>query len=126
MRAAIKSAQPNNFVCVELHYDAVSWSSPNGHHFQYLGSKELATCFAQTWQKRFPQSNPRGDNKKGIKYNPRGNGAGFLRKAPGWAVLTEPFFISNPQEKEFYKDKHKEVGGCFVLSIAKFCKLKTK
>ncbi len=123
MRAAVKAAQPNNFVTIELHYDAVSYPQPHGHHFQYRGSKQLAECFRNRWQARFPQSNPRGDRKTGIKYNPKGNGAGFLQKAVGWACLVEPFFRSNPREWEFYKDKHKDVAGCYILAIADFCKL---
>jgi len=109
-------------ISYELHYDAVSSPSPSGHHFQYLGAKELASFIRDGFQARFPHSQARRDN--GIMRNARGNGAGYLRKSPLWAVLTEPFFISNPAEKAFYADKQHEIALIYCAAGARFSKLK--
>lgn len=118
MSKAIKKEQPNNWACVELHYDAVDIPGPSGHHFQYLGSKLLAECFRDVWQVKYPNSRPRRDD--GIMHNTQDNGAGFLRQAPGWAVLCEPFFHSNRAELAYYQGKQKEVAYVYVKALKLF------
>jgi N-acetylmuramoyl-L-alanine amidase len=78
----------------------------------------LARAFADAWQFRFPASKPRQD--KGIYHTPTGDGAGFLRKAPGFAILTEPFFHSNPDENRFFADKHMSVAKVYCAAISAF------
>lgn len=122
MKEAVNKAQPNNFVCIELHYDAVSYNSAKGHHFQYRGAFKLAFFIADTFQGYFPHSQKRGDNKSGTKLNRTGNGSGFLKEAPGWATLVEPYFISNDAEAEFYKDKYNDIADIYSIGIMKFAK----
>ncbi len=123
MRSAVKRLQPNNKICIEFHYDAVSSKYPNGHHFQYVSTKGklLASAFRDQWQKRYPQSRTRRGST-GIYKNTKGNGAGFLKKAPGYATLLEPFFRSNPAEWAFFKDKHEEVSSVYDAAIVQFSK----
>lgn len=118
MAAAVKSEQPSSDVCIELHYDAVSYPGPAGHHFQYRGAKKLAEAIRDEFQKAYPDSKPRRDN--GIMHNTSDNGSGFLKAAPGWACLTEPFFRSNPEEWEFFKDKQREIAEVYCRGIARF------
>lgn len=123
MRAAVKAAQPNNFICFELHYDDVSYPSANGHDFFYYSAKGklLAQCCQKRFSSRFPQSKPRGNpTRTGIRERRKGNGAGFLRKAPGIAILAEPFFRSNPQERKFFADKHFEIAQVNCAGIIDF------
>ena len=120
MAEAVKKNQPSNFVCTELHYDAVDDATVNGHHYQYRGAKDLAQHATDIHSETFPQSKKR--QSAGIKYNVKGNGAGFLRISPGWAMLTEPFFITNKNEAEFYKNKHKTIALMNVLAFLRFCK----
>jgi len=120
MNRNIKALQPNNWVCIELHYDDVDIPGPSGHHFQYLGSKLLASSFRDTWQAKYNNSIAKRDN--GIMYNNDQNGSGFLRNAPGWAVLCEPFFRSNPTEWAYFKDKQLEVSQTYVKALELFAK----
>lgn len=121
MAKAIKKLQPKNDICIELHYDAVARKSASGHHFQYYSSKGevLAQFFRNEWQRMYPQSKThRGST--GIYENKRGNGAGFLHKSPGVAVLTEPFFRSNDAEWDFYKNRHREVAEVYCQAIINY------
>ena len=120
MASAVKKAQPQNLICVELHYNDVDTPQANGHQFHYNASKGLAVAFAKEWQKTFPQSRARQD--KGTYHTPSGDGAGFLIKSPGLAVLVEPFFHSNPTEWAFYKDKHEAVAAVYSRAITNFVK----
>jgi N-acetylmuramoyl-L-alanine amidase len=121
MAAAVRAAQPNNKVCVELHYNDVDDPQANGHQFHYNARESLARCFANAFQSKFPNSRPRQD--KGIFHTPRGDGAGFLVKSPGAAVLTEPFFHSNPKENEFFKNHQEEVAMAYCSAIEAFLNL---
>ena len=121
MAAAVKAAQPNNKICVELHYNDVDDPQANGHQFHYNAKEPLARCFANEFQRKFPNSRPRQD--KGIFHTPKGDGAGFLIKSPGAAVLTEPFFHSNPKENEFFKDRQEEVAVAYCAAIEAYLKL---
>lgn len=123
--AAVEREVPGCLAVVELHYDDVPDApAAAGHCFQYRGSRELAECMRDAWQARFPNSRPRHDN--GILRNLTGNGSGFLRMAPGWACLTEPYFRSNPAEWAFYKDRAEEVAEVYALGLAGFAKFKNK
>ena len=118
MRRAVMKAQPHNLICVELHYNDVDTPLANGHQFHYNASPGLARAFADAWRFRFPASKPRQDN--GIYHTPTGDGSGFLRKAPGLAVLTEPFFHSNPDENKFFAFKQKSVADTYCDAIKAF------
>jgi len=123
MRAWILKNAPEAFICHELHYDAYNpRPTASGHHFQYLGAEELARFTADEFQRRFPQSYAR--HNKGILKNTNRNGSGFLRKCPCWAILTEPFFITNPSEDSFFKDKHYELAEIYCIGAARFAKFK--
>ena len=105
MRRAVKAELPNCDCCIELHYNAYYKESANGHEFFYRGSRLLAECFQQRFADAFEWSKPRSG---GVKPLMSGDGAGFLREAPAWACLVEPFFITNDKEKQFFTD-HKDV-----------------
>ena len=120
MAAAVKKAQPQNLICVELHYNDVDTALANGHQFHYNASKGLAVAFAKEWQKTFPGSRARQD--KGTLHTPSGDGAGFLIKSPGLAVLVEPFFRSNAVEWTFFRNKHEEVAAAYSRAITNFVK----
>jgi len=123
MRAAVKNKLPNCSVCIELHYDGYKpRPAASGYHFQYLGAKKLASAIRDRFKAKFPHKRPRGDGRSGIMKNTRKNGAGFLRKSPAWAVLVEPFFITNPAEKSFFSDKHEELAEIYCLGISDFIK----
>lgn len=121
MAKAVRKLQPTNKICIELHYDAVSSAGPAGYHYQYFSKKGeiLAGCFRDQWKAKYPKREARRD--KGIMHNTSKNGSGFLKKAPGVAVLTEPFFRSNPSEWAYFKDKHDEVASLYAAAIEEYC-----
>jgi N-acetylmuramoyl-L-alanine amidase len=117
--AAMRRAMPECFACVELHYDAYSpRPEAAGHHYQYIGGKNLAAMARDEFQRRFPQSMARRDN--GIHYNPAGRGSGFMKNCRGWGLLTEPFFITNPAEREFFKHRQFDLALVNCIALAKF------
>ncbi len=120
MAAAVNKAQPQNLICVELHYNDVDAEPANGHQFHYNACRGLAVAFASEWQKTFPSSRARQD--RGTLHTPTGDGAGFLRKSPGLAVLVEPFFHSNKIEWMFFRNKQKEVAEAYGRAIIQFTK----
>ena len=125
MRAAVKAALPNCFMVWELHYDGYKpRPAASGHHFKYLGAKDLARLTQEEFSNQYPQSRARFSN--GLHHCESGNGAGFLKKSPGWAILTEPFFVTNPAEKEFFKNRWGEISEIYCMSAARFAKLKGK
>jgi N-acetylmuramoyl-L-alanine amidase len=115
MREAIKSKQPDCAVCVELHYNGYSNPAANGHEFLYRGSKRLAGCFRDEFQKDFSWSTARRDN--GLLHQPVGNGAGFLKKAPAWAVIVEPFFESNVRENDYFTTHQTKLADSYCRAI---------
>lgn len=100
MRDAVNDNMPDCDVCVELHFNSYDKEAAHGHEFLYNGSKALAEAFRDEFQASFPWSTARADD--GIKHTPTGRGSGFLRKAPAWAVLVEPFFDSNKKEHDYF------------------------
>jgi len=122
MRYEVKKAQPRNEVCWELHYDHVSYESALGHDFFYYSERgrQLATITEQLFSSRFPNSVPRGDRRTGIRLRRYGNGAGFLRQAPGVAILAEPFFRSNPPSWDFFKNRHEEIASIYASATAQY------
>lgn len=121
----VRQNVPNCFIVWELHYDGYKPKpSAAGHHFKYRGAEKLAVFTQEEFSSRYPQSRPRFSN--GIHHATSGNGAGFLRKAPAWALLTEPFFITNPAEKAFFKDRHGEVALVYCVAAARFAQYKGK
>lgn len=124
IRNNVKSA----FLCWELHYDAVKNPSANGHHFKYRGAKQWAVYTQDEWSNQYPHSNARnsyGDGP-GLHHATSGNGSGFLKEMPCWALLTEPFFNSNPSERSFYKPRIEEIAFVFCAGAARFAKAKGK
>ena len=130
MKAAVKKAHPKSFVCIELHYDHVSYPSAHGYAYFYVSNngKILASAIRDEIKLRFPHLTARGDKnngvKTGIQKQSSGNGSGFLKKAPGVAVLTEPFFRSNPAEWEFFKDRYDELAEIYCIGIAEYARKK--
>ena len=118
MAAAVVESIGRGHPCIELHYNAVESPDPKGHHFQYRGYPSLAASIRDHWQRKYPESIARRDN--GTFHNIRGNGSGFLRMAPGPACLVEPFFRSNPEEWEFYRNRQREVAEVYALGIEQF------
>lgn len=118
MRASIKKHMSNVDVVILLHYNGVSYPSAKGHEFHYGGYKALAESFRDEWQKDYPDSTPRQDN--GILKNTNGRGSLMIKRAPAPCVLTEPFFISNPLEKEKFYGKPKMVAKTYSNSTANF------
>jgi N-acetylmuramoyl-L-alanine amidase len=117
MREAIKEQQPDCACCIELHYNAYHKESVSGHEFFYRGSKKLAKCFQKRFSKAFPFSTARCG---GVKPLMSGDGSGFLREAPAWACLLEPFFFTNKAEKQFFEDHQDELSECNVDAIEDF------
>ena len=124
MKKAVKGALPDCFIVFELHYDGYGKPVPSGHHFKYRGAKELAVFTNEEFENRFPQSRARYDN--GLHHCTSGDGSGFLRESPGWAILTEPFFITNPAEKVFFKGREEEIAEIYCVAAARFAKFKGK
>ena len=120
MRAGIKSHMPDCDACVELHFNGYYKQSANGHEFLYRGSKSLAEAFRDEFQLAFPDSRARAEN--GIHHSPTGRGAGFLKQAPAWAVLVEPFFGSNPTESEFFMSRQTCLAHCYCRGLNTFFK----
>jgi len=120
----IKANVPEAFICWELHYDAVSNKTVSGHHFKHLGAKELAQFTQEEWVANYPQSRPRYDG--GLHHATNGNGSGFLSAMPCWAILTEPFFNSNPAEAAFFKPRIEEIAQIYCIAAARFAKFKGK
>jgi len=118
MRREVLTNLPNSDCTIELHYNSFDLESANGHEFFYRGAQGLAECFRDEWQAAFPNSVARRSN--GIEKRTRGDGAGFLKHSPSWACLVEPFFESNDDEWDFFKDKHLEVAEVYVRAIARF------
>jgi N-acetylmuramoyl-L-alanine amidase len=118
MRAAVKEALPDCACCIELHYN--SYESPNaqGHEFFYRGCKRIAECFRDRFQEDFPWS--RGRQSNGIMKQITGNGSGFLRKAPAWACLVEPFFESNAKEREYFMGHQAKLATSYCNAIEDF------
>jgi len=103
-----------------LHYNAYSDPSANGHEFHYRAAEFEAGVFRDEWQKQFPSSRPRQNN--GTLRNLSGRGSRMIRMAPFRCVLTEGFFISNPQERKKHKNNPYLVAEVFTRSIIKILK----
>ena len=59
---------------------------------------------------------------RGAKPRGSGDGAGFLKKTRGWAIILEPFFGDNPEDcAKFDKEKYRDV---IIELIAYAIKLK--
>ena len=122
MRKALRQSVPNCFIVWELHYDGYNDRSVAGHHFKYRGAKELAEFTQREFANRFPKSRARYD--AGLHHCTSGSGAGFLKAATGWAILPEPFFITNDDEAKFFEGKEKEIAEIYCIGGAKFTQLK--
>lgn len=120
MTKAIVAEQPHNKVCVELHYNGSERKEAEGHHFQYNRSEKLARSMRDAWENHFPASKRTMDD--GLYHNTDGNGSYFLKKAPGWACLCEPFFWTNPKERAFYSTKQKAIAYAYAEGIVNFLK----
>ena len=118
MKDAVNKMLPDCDVCVELHYNGYDDPSANGHEFLYRGSRKLAECFRNDFQNTFDWSTARRNN--GILHQPTGNGAGFLKKAPAWAVIVEPFFESNSKEREYFFSHQTKLSDSYCRSINQF------
>ena len=118
MRAAILSKMPHCDACIELHFNSYYKESAHGHEFMFRGSRSLAEAFRDEFQLSFPNSTPRADN--GIRHSPTGRGAGFLKQAPAWAVLVEPFFGSNHDESQFFMGRQTCLAETYCRGLNKF------
>lgn len=118
MKEAINQIMPDCDVCVELHFNGYHKESAHGHEFMYRGSRKLAEAFRDEFQASFPWSTARADN--GIRHAPTGNGAGFLKQAPAWAVLVEPFFGSNHKESEYFMGRQTCLAETYIKGLDKF------
>jgi N-acetylmuramoyl-L-alanine amidase len=116
------------FLCWELHYDAFTKASANGHHFKYRGAKKFAVFTQEEFSQHYPQSvarNSYGDGP-GLHHALKGNGSGFLKKMPCWAMLPEPFFNSNPAERAFFKPKINEIAFVYCIGATRFAQSEGK
>jgi N-acetylmuramoyl-L-alanine amidase len=118
MRAAVKEELPDCACCIELHYNSFGDPTKKGHEIFYRGCKRIAECFRDRFQSDFPWSVARRSN--GIEKRLKGNGAGFLRKAPAWACLLEPFFESNAKEREYFMSHPMKLSDCNCNAIEDF------
>jgi N-acetylmuramoyl-L-alanine amidase len=117
MAKKVKYHLPNCEVVIELHYNAYSKSSANGHEFLFNATPSLSAALQKRFSNEYPWSVARSG---GVKQRSSGDGAGFLIKAPAASCITEPFFITNPKEKEFFEGLAEEVAGIYVLGICDF------
>ena len=117
MAREVRSHLPNCEAVIELHYNAYSDPSANGHEFLYNATPSLSAALQKRFSDTYPWSVARSG---GVKQRSSGDGAGFLIKAPAASCITEPFFVTNPKERDFFKDLPKEVAGIFTLGICDY------
>jgi len=96
---AAKKYVPEMKCMLDLHCNAYDGSA-RGHEFLYHQSPNLSKSLAKHFQESFPNSVARGSN--GIKQRSTGNGSYFLRHSPVPACISEPFFIDNAEEYNFF------------------------
>lgn len=103
---------------LELHFNA---ASPSAHGTEMLywrnsaSSKELAQCLQDSVLHTF------NTRDRGIKAKSTGDrGAKFLRETPCPAVIVEPFFGSNEEDWENFKDRHDELGQALAEGFTKY------
>lgn len=98
MRAGVLKHMPDADCILLLHYNSFSDTSAHGHEFHYRGSLALAEAMRDSWQSEYLWSQPRQNN--GILLNRNGRGSKMIKLAPAACCLLEPFFESNPGERE--------------------------
>lgn len=98
----------------ELHYNASS-PSANGVEALVYYSNNKMRALGELYCKLMSES--MGLKNRGCKRVTSGNGFGFLEKTKGSAIILEPFFGSNYNDCENYKDrKHAKVIEQVILS----------
>ena len=120
LRKNILRQQGKCDIVIELHCNAFSSGSAKGAEYLYRGYKNLALCFAKSQKEMWPSTALRRSG--GTYRKTSGNGAGFLLKAPGPAVLTEPFFLSNKGEADIYRGNEEKLADCYCLACDDFLK----
>ena len=124
MRDACLTQMPDADCVILMHYNAYSDPNAHGHEFHYGGVKSLAESIRDAWQEAFPNSKARQDD--GILHNTDSNGSLMIRSAPAACCLLEPFFISNPDEKEQFSNAHQEVADVYANGIGHYLLTTTK
>jgi len=114
MASAVGQHQPHCKVVFEAHYNSYSDESAHGHEFLYGYTKSLAESVQRAFTSKYPRSTPRSG---GVKQVISGNGAGFLIKAPAASLIAEPFFESNHEEWDFFKDRQYELALVYTEGI---------
>jgi N-acetylmuramoyl-L-alanine amidase len=106
---------------IELHFNASSNAAANGHEWiHFPGSRRgqaLAQCFEDQFNADFP-----GINERGLLARGKGNGAAFLKLTPCPAIITEPFFGSNPNDWRAFDGKQRELGICYAKAVMRWIK----
>ena len=118
MRAGVKKHMPGADCVVLMHYNSVDYPEAHGHEFHYHSTPAIAKAFRDAWQKHFPWSRARQDN--GILENRNGRGSRMLRLAPAAAVLLEPFFYSNTEERNRCFSNPDSVCSAYVEGLCNF------
>jgi N-acetylmuramoyl-L-alanine amidase len=107
-------------VAIELHFNASS--SPHSKGYEFLawhksnGGKRLATIMLSEFGREFPAMSARGVKE----CNDDSRGASFLKKTHCVAVLTEPFFGTNPNEWKVFSQTHERVAKAYAAAITKY------
>lgn len=107
-------------IAIELHFNASS--SPHSKGYEFLcwhksnGGKRLATILLSEFGREFPAMSARGVKE----CNDDSRGASFLKKTHCVAVITEPFFGSNPVEWGHFAGAHERVAEAYANAIVKY------
>tara|TARA_A100001037_G_scaffold36511_3_gene28279 strand:- start:8434 stop:9003 length:570 start_codon:yes stop_codon:yes gene_type:complete len=111
-------------LAVELHFNAAT-PAAHGSEVLYWHSsskgKQLANCMQQAILESFPDTRDRG-----IKGKEKGaRGSFFLRMTHCPAVLVEPFFGSNAEDWNTFKNAQQQLGYAYANAVNNFLSDKT-
>jgi N-acetylmuramoyl-L-alanine amidase len=118
MRSGVLKHFPGAEVVLLLHYNAVDYEEAHGHEFHYRESRGLASAMRDAWQLFAPWSRARRSN--GIFENRSGRGSGMIKASPAPCCLCEPFFVSNPAERERFVDDVDGVARAYVEGLRRY------
>ncbi len=104
--------------CVELHFNAAAHQASG---FETLVAtsekgKQLGGCLQSEMEKLFV-----GEHNRGVKIRQRNErGSGWLYKTPCPAAIVEPFFASNIDSWNRYKNKREEIAEAYCRALTNY------
>jgi N-acetylmuramoyl-L-alanine amidase len=117
MARCVKRELPDCKAVIELHYNAYDEEQANGHEFLYNATPALSEALQKRFSEAYPWSVARSG---GVKQRSSGDGAGFLIKAPAASCITEPFFVTNGKEEEFFRAREERVASIYVQGLCDY------